>query len=87
MLEKIEKKEIMTTREAVKKYPTKYFRMVITEVVDKCDNDLGYVIYVSEDRRELSKAPMDEYKGKVIAHMYGDLTEPYPSIGNVVHYD
>ena len=87
MLEKIEKKEIMTIREAVKKYPTKYFRMVITEVVDKCDNDLGYVIYASEDRRELSKAPLDEYKGKMIALMYGDLTEPYPSIGNVVHYD
>ena len=87
MLEKIEKIEILTTREAVRKYPTKYFRMVITEVVDMCDNDLGYVIYTSDDRRELSKAPLDEYKGKIVAIMYGDLTDPYPSIGKVVHYD
>ena len=87
MLEKIEKKEIMTIREALRKYPTKYFRMVITEVVDTCDNDLGYVIYVSDDRRELSKAPLDEYRGKAVAILHGDLTEPFPSIDRIVHYD
>ena len=87
MLEKIEKKEIMTTREAVKRYPTKYFRMVITEVVDQCDNDLGYVIYTADNERDIVKAPMDEYKGQRVAYMYGDLTEPYLSIGNVVYHD
>ena len=87
MLEKIEKKEIMTTREAVKRYPTKYFRMVITEIVDHCDNDLGYVVYTADDQRDLVKAPMNEYKGQRVASMYGTLTEPYPSIGNVVYYD
>ena len=56
MLEKIESNEIMTTRDAVKKYPTKYFMMVITEIVDRCDNDLGYVIYTADDQRDLMKA-------------------------------
>ena len=87
MLEKIETIEIMTTRDAVKKYPTKYFRMVITKVVDQCDNDLGYVIYTADDQRDLVKASMDEYKGQRVASMYGTLTEPYPSIGNVVYHD
>jgi len=87
MLEKIEINEIMTTQDAVKKYPTKYFMMVITEIVDRCDNDLGYVIYTADDQRDLMKASMDEYKGQRVASMYGTLTEPYPSIGNVVYYE
>ena len=87
MLKKVDKKEIMTTREAVKKYPDKYFRMVITEIVDRCDNDLGYVIYTADDQRDLVKAPLDEYKGQRVASMFGDLTEPYPSIGNVIYHD
>ena len=87
MLEKIETIEIMTTRDAVKKYPTKYFMMVITEIVDQCDNDLGYVIYTADDQRDLVKASMDEYRGQRVASMYGTLTEPYPSIGNVVYHE
>ena len=87
MLEKIKTIEIMTTRDAVKKYPTKYFRMVITKVVDRCDNDLGYVIYTADDQRDLVKISMDEYKGQRVASMHGALTEPYPSIGNVVYHD
>ena len=87
MLEKIETKEIMTAREAVKKYPTKYFFMVITDIVDQCDNDRGYVIYTADNQRDLVKVPMDEYRGQRVASMYGTLTEPYPSIGNVVYHD
>ena len=87
MVEKIEANEIMTTKDAVKKYPTKYFMMVITEIVDRCDNDLGYVIYTADDQRDLMNASMDEYKGQRVASMYGTLTEPYPSIGNVVYYE
>jgi hypothetical protein len=34
MFEKIENKEIMTTRAAMLKYRTKYFLMATTEVVD-----------------------------------------------------
>lgn len=87
MLKKIEEMEILTARDAIKKYPSEYFIMVITEIVDRCDSDLGYVIYTADDQRDLIKASMDEYKGQRVASMYGTLTEPYSSIGNVVYYN
>jgi hypothetical protein len=83
MLEKIETKEIMTCREAMLKYRTKYFRMVITEVVDQGDNDLGYVMYVADTEREIRKVPRSEYRGKKIAFMFGVAAEPYPIIGEI----
>ena len=87
MLKKIETQEIMTTRAAMKKYRTQYFNMIITEVVDQGDNDLGYVIYTADDEREMLKVPRDEYKGKKVAFLLGVAAEPYPQIGNVVYYD
>ena len=87
MLKKIETKEIMTKREARKKYRAKYFRMIITETIDEADNDLGYVIYTADDRRGLSDVPMNEYKGQKMAFMMGGMAEPYPTVGNVVYYD
>jgi hypothetical protein len=86
MLEKIETKEIMTMKEAQKKYETKFFRMIITETVDRGENDLGYVIYTADDERELNKVPMDEYKGQRMAFMIGGMAYPYPMTGKVVHY-
>ena len=83
MLEKIEKKEIMTTRAAMEKYETKYFLMVITELVDRADNDLGYVIYISDNERELAKVQMAEYKGLRVAYMQGIDAEPFPSFGGL----
>ena len=50
MLKEITTQEIMTIREAYKKYRTKHFLMVITEIVDQCDNDLGYVIYTADKK-------------------------------------
>ena len=87
MLSKIETQEIITTRKAMEKYRTKYFRMVITEVIDQGDNDLGYVIYTADDEREFLKIPREEYEGKKIAFMLGVAAEPYPQIGNLVYYD
>jgi hypothetical protein len=86
MLKKIESKEIMTIRAATDKYRTQYFDMVITDYVDGCDNDLGYVIYVSEDERDMLNVPRNEFNGIKVAHLFGDGTEPYPSIGNVVYH-
>ena len=86
MLEKIETGEIMTRREVVDKYRTKQIVMVITEVVDQCDKDLGYVIYIADTNAEILKIPRSEYKGKKIAFMFGVDTEPYPIIGNVVYH-
>ena len=88
MLEKLEVKEIMTTRAAMEKYQTKYFLMVITELVDRADNDMGLVIYTADDQRELTKVPMNEYKGQRVASMFGIDAEPHPSFGGleVVHY-
>ena len=87
MLNKIMTEEIMTTRTAMEKYRTKYFIMVITEVVDYCDNDMGYVIYTADNRKELNEIPRVEYLGKNAAFMLGIAAEPYPMVGNVVHYD
>ena len=87
MLEKIETKEIMTRRKAMEKYRTKYFIMVMTEVVDQCDNDLGYVIYTADKRKELHDVPRDEYIGQRASILFGDGTEPYPSIGNMIYHD
>jgi len=89
MLKKIETKEIITSREAHRRYPTKYFLMVITEIVDQADNDLGYVIYIADNKRELTKVPMGEYRGQRVASMIGGMAEPFPSFGGleVVYYD
>jgi hypothetical protein len=87
MLEKVETGEIMTTREAMLKYRTRQFVMEITEVVDQCDNDLGYVMYVADTDDEILKIPQSEYAGKNIAFMFGVASEPYPTIGNVVYHD
>jgi hypothetical protein len=93
MLEKIETKEIMTSREAHKKYVDKFFVMIITEVVDQGDNDRGFVIYASDDDRELSEIPQSEYEkyevqgGNIVSFMIGSLAYPYPMIGKVIHYD
>ena len=87
MLSNIVTKEIITARAAMEKYRTKYFIMIITEVVDYCDNDLGYVIYTADNRKELNQVPRDEYLGKNVAFMLGVAAEPYPMVGNVVHYD
>jgi len=46
MLKKIETKEIMTLRQARNVYRDYYLHFVITEEVDRGDNDLGYVIYI-----------------------------------------
>jgi len=87
MLNEIKTKEIMTIRDAVKKYHTQYFVMIITEVVDQCDNDLGYVIYTADKEKELNKISRDEYKGKMVAFLFGDGTEPFPQFGNVVYHE
>ena len=77
----------MTTRAAMEKYRKKYFIMIITEVVDQCDNDLGYVIYTADREKELTQIPREEYSGKRAAWMLGVAAEPYPLIGNVVYND
>jgi len=87
MLEKVETREIMTRRNAVLKYRTQQFVMEITEVVDQCDNDLGYVMYVADTDDEILKIPQSEYIGKKIAFMFGEAAEPYPIIGNVVYHE
>ncbi|MCL2224370.1 MAG: hypothetical protein FWB96_05330 [Defluviitaleaceae bacterium] len=87
MLEKIETKEIMTCWEAMQKYRTQHFIMAITEEVDQCYNDLGYVMYVADKEREFHQIPRSEYKDKQIAFMFGVAAEPYPIIGNVVYHD
>jgi len=86
MLKKIETREIMTRRDAMLKYRTQHFVMVITEVVDQGDNDLGYIMYVADNEREFHKIPQSEYDDKKIAFMFRVAAEPYPIIGNVVYH-
>ena len=86
MLGKIETKEIMTARKAMEKYRTKYFVMIITEIVDQGQNDLGYVIYTADTQKERNKIPRDEVRGKRAALLFGVAAEPFPLIGNVVYH-
>jgi len=86
MLNKVETKEIMTTNAAMKKYNTKYFIMIITDIIDCGDNDLGYVIYTADKDKDLNAVPRSEYHGMRVAFMEGDEAEPYPLIGNVVYH-
>jgi hypothetical protein len=60
--------------------------MAITETVDKADNDLGYVMYAADDRRELNEVPQSEYEGLMVGFMIGGMAYPYPMTGKVVHY-
>ena len=76
MLKKIETKEIMTARDAMKKYNDKYFLMVITEKVDGCDYDLGYVIYTTNNKNEMLDIPSEELKGKFWGSFTGGTVEP-----------
>jgi len=87
MLEKIETREIMTRRDAMLKYRTKFFIFSITEVIDQYDNDLGYVMYVADKENDLFLVPRSEYEGTHIAFSLGVAAEPYPQIGNVVYHD
>ena len=87
MVKKIEGKEIMTRRAAMLKYRTQYFLMAITEIVDGCDKDLGYVLFTTDTENGLYEAPKDEYRNLHLAHMWGVAAEPYPQIGNVVYHD
>ena len=87
MLKEINTQEIMTIRAAMEKYRTQYFIMVITDAVDQCDNDMGYVIYTADEKKELLNIPREKYKDKPIALMLGVAAEPYPLVGNVVYYD
>ena len=75
MLEKIEKKEIMTVWDAKVKYETKHFLMVLTKEVDRGQNDLGYVIYIADSDRELAKVPASEHKGSRVGKFQGNDSE------------
>ena len=85
MYEKIEGKEIMTKRAAMLKYRTKYFLMVITEIVGG-DRDLGYVIFTADSKRELYKAPYDGYRNLRLSSMLGVAAEPYSLLGNIEYH-
>ena len=86
MLERIETMETLTTFDAVKKYPTKYLIMVITDVVDQGDNDVGYVLYTADSMKDWGQISRDEMKGKKIAFMEGWSVEP-PNAGRIIYYD
>ncbi|MCL2171549.1 MAG: hypothetical protein FWB71_05290 [Defluviitaleaceae bacterium] len=86
MLTKIETKEIMTMRSAMEKYRDKYFKMVITEVVDTQDNDLGYVIYTYDCLKELRDVPNEEAADMVVAYSLGVAAEPDLQIGGLTYY-
>ena len=86
MLTEITSKEIMTLKAARKKYRTQYFIMIITEVVDQGDNDLGYVLYAADTEMELAQVPRENYKDMNYALMQGGAAEPFPSFDRVVYH-
>ena len=87
MLTKITNRELLTTREAEKKYSTKHFYMHITEEIDATgQKDMGYVLYTADKPSELRDAPRDEIQGKRVAIWYGDSVEEVKSLGDVIYH-
>ena len=88
MLTRIINRELLTTCEARKKYPTKYFNMHITEQIDLTGRyDKGYVLYVADKRGELLAVPRDEYKDKIIAHMMGEEAAELSVLGDIIYHE
>ena len=87
MLKKIDTGEIMTRYAAKSKYKTQYILMIMTEIVDHGDNDLGYVIYTADKERDFDTISRAEYKGMIVSYLIGGEAEPYPSVGNVVYHE
>ncbi|MCL2621354.1 MAG: hypothetical protein FWD97_10520 [Defluviitaleaceae bacterium] len=83
MLTKIETQEIMTHKQARDKYPDKYFHFVITEKVDGWENDLGYVLYIYDEEKDMRGIPRHELKGKVIARTFGTEAEKGIQLGGI----
>lgn len=78
MLRKIETKELLTRNEARKKYSKNYIIMEIVEVVDGHDNDLGYVLYTVDKKKEMRMIPRSEYSdGRIISYVMGEEFEPF----------
>ena len=80
MLTRIETKEIMTSWKAKNKYSDKYIRFVITEEVDRGDNDLGYVAYVYDKDGEQLKIPKEWYYNRFYAAPYRCCCRTFRSI-------
>ncbi|MCL2171731.1 MAG: hypothetical protein FWB71_06200 [Defluviitaleaceae bacterium] len=86
MITKIETQEIMTRRAARVKYRDKFFQMVITEIVDTQDNDLGYVTYTYDNRNEMLDVPNDYPPETIYGHCLGIAAEPELQIGGLTYY-
>ena len=89
MLKRIENQEIMTSREAKKRYRDKYFYFMITKEVDRADNDLGYVLYTYDNEREWREIPREELKDKAYEVSFGEAVEPMGlmGFGRILFYD
>jgi len=86
MLTKITERELLTTREAKKRYPTKYINMQITEKVDITgQKDKGYVLYVADKRGELLDVPREEYTDKIVARLMGEDAPELSGLGEVIY--
>ncbi|MCL2498853.1 MAG: hypothetical protein FWE90_00780 [Defluviitaleaceae bacterium] len=87
MLTKITNPELLTTREAEKKYPAKHFYMHITEEVDPTgQRDKGYVLYTADKAFELHDVPHEEINKKRIAIWYGNNVEEAKGLGDVIYH-
>jgi hypothetical protein len=89
MLTRITERELLTTREAKKKYPTKYITMHITEQVDITgQRDKGYVLHIADKRGDFLTIPREEYKDKVVAHLMGENAPELSSFGGLmIHHE
>jgi hypothetical protein len=87
MLIKITDHKLLSMQEAVLRYPTKYFKMLITERVDTTgQRDKGYVLYTADTRQELLDIPHEELYEKRVASLHGDDVPEAKSLGDVVYY-
>ena len=73
----------MTVWEAMNKYRDYYFQMVITEKVDRGNQDKGYVIYIYDDKRELRNIPDEPHDDLFLGYEIGVAAEKGIYIGGV----
>ncbi len=86
VVRKLDGKEIITLREAIKLHNEYHFIFIITENVDYCGGDSkGYVLYTYEKPWELSSIPKEEIDEKFYGLFHGYSAYPEYQIGGVYY--
>ncbi|MCL2199862.1 MAG: hypothetical protein FWB80_13165 [Defluviitaleaceae bacterium] len=85
MLQKVSDRKIMSMYEITLKYPEHFILAEVTETIDTQMSDLGYVMYIADDKDELYSVPKEEKQGKSWRKMTGYNAEKPFSLGLMIY--